>query len=674
MNKNPLNQRNYTQMNRNNTMQNNNSQDIDKRLEYLYLQQKQLQDQILELKTLSENNKNRNNNININTKKPPSNINMQSLINNKNQKNTIYIDLKASDDLGYLLCNVAFGLAASYKYNMNVSFTNYNKSYDIFKSLKIIESNLINNCININEPNMAYYNKIKLDPSNSYLLSGAFKSYKYLDKYTEKVKKYLFDNMDISIIKQTLADTAQNKKKILLYLPDNDEYINALDTFFINKDKNEYKIFLLSDNNINSEKYDIDRINEENPEKLLILLTLFDHYIIRDDPLALLGYYFRDNSLATISLIPSDNMCINFNDIIPDTKLYIDYLKKLDNAYIINLEARNDNKIRSTREMLKIVNKPEIYKAPNEDNNINISLSHINILKKAIELDLEYVIIAHDNIKILNEMNVLYSINTIMNKCNWNIIIIGGLCIDRKINDIYSRIISAQLPIAYMISKKYYNVLLNNFIEGYNKLLIRPDYPIYLLDEYWKKLQDNEWYSLTNKYIYIQDNYYNSDTTMIDYKDLFKINNINICDYLDYIPIVELFNIQDISDINPIFHNYKYIIVNLLCSKVERTFIKYPIDLLTKNNYDLIHLQKPFIKNAKPLQLNNSDVFNNITSNNSSAYLLNNYLLKKIINNPNYIINNRFNYSVLRTAELKVPIFFDYNDNEWINYYNQLIK
>ena len=85
----------------------------------------------------------------------------------------------------------------------------------------------------------------------------------------------------------------------------------------------------------------------------------------------------------------------------------------------------------------------------------------------------------------------------------------------------------------------------------------------------------------------------------------------------------------------------------------------------------MIHLQKPFIKNAKPIQSNNSDVFNNITSNNSSVYLLNNYLLKKIINNPNYIINNRFNYSILRTAELKVPIFFDYNDNEWINYYNQ---
>ena len=107
-------------------------------------------------------------------------------------------------------------------------------------------------------------------------------------------------------------------------------------------------------------------------------------------------------------------MYINFNDIIPDTKLYIDYLKKLDNAYIINLEARNDNKIRSTREMLKIVNKPEIYKAPNEDNNINISLSYINILKKAIELDLEYVIIAHDNIKILNEPYILYSTNNII--------------------------------------------------------------------------------------------------------------------------------------------------------------------------------------------------------------------------------------------------------------------
>ena len=645
---------------RNTTLANNNKytdyNEINDELNKLYKQQQQIQEQILDLKNIAHNK------------------NAQSIINSN--KNNIYVDLKSSNDLGFITFNIILALAFCYKYNLNIKLINYENKYKLFNSLEIIDINLINNYVNITELNSDYYNKIKLDAKTNYLLNGKFKSFKYSEKYLDKIKLYLFDNIKdyIISIKNMFNDKNNNKKTVLLYLNDIDEnyYIDALDIYFKNNNINEYKIFLLSNYKITNNKYNIEIINEENPEKLLILMTLFDHYIIHDDNLPLLGYYFRDNIKATISLLPNHNSnLINYNDIVPDSKLYIETLNKLNNTFIINLESRRDNKINSIRELNKISNNLQIYKAPNEDTNLNISLSHINILKKAIELKLEYVIIANDEIKILNESYILYSINKIMKDCVWDVIIISGIGIDTRINDFYSTVISMQSPISYIVNKKFYKTLLNNFIEGYNKLLKFPHNIIYSFDEYWKKLQqNNNWYSITAKYVYIQNNYYTNKTDIVNYIKLFNIKNLNICEYLDYIPILEMRSLNMIYDINPIFYNSKYIIINLYCSKIERSFIKFSIDLLKKNNYDLIHLQKPYNKIIN--KVNNTDIFTNLSTNNSSAYLLNNYLLKKIINNPNYIVNNNFNYNLLRAVELKTPIFFDYNDNEWIDYYNKI--
>jgi hypothetical protein len=623
--------------------------DINDKLNKLYKQQQQIQEQILELKNMA---------------------NKQIILNSN--KNNIYIDLKSSNDLGYLIFNIVATLAYSYKYNLNIKLINYSNKYQIFKSLEYNEYN-DNNCINITELNDNYYNKINLESKTNYLLNGKFRSYKYSEKYIDKIKLYLFDNIKDYIlpINKLFNDKKNNMKTILLYLNNIDEYYNnALDIFFKNNNINEYKIFLLSDTKINNNKYNIEIINEENSEKLLILLTLFDHYIIHDNNLALMGYYFRNNIKATISLLPNNNSnLLNYNDIIPDSKLYINIMKKLNNTFIINLESRIDNKINSIKELNKISNNPQIYKVPN-DTNLNISISQINILKKAIDLNLEYVIIANDEIKILNESYILYSIDKIMTDCVWNVIIISGIGIDTKINNFYSSVISMQSPICYCVNNKYYQTLLNNLIEGYNKLLIQPSNIIYSFDEYWKRLQQNDkWYSITEKYVYVHNNYYTDKTNMINYIQLFNIKNINNCEYLDYIPIIEMSNINMIYDINPIFHNSKYIIINLYCSKIERSFIKFSIDLLKKNNYELIHLQKPY---NKIMVTDNTEIFTNISLNSSCAYLLNNYLLKKIINNKNYIVNNNFNYNLLRAAELIFPIFFDCNDNKWIEYYNKI--
>ena len=656
-----------------------NTNNIQSKIDILYEQQQQIQKQILELQNMSLSSNMPNNMPNNMLNNMP---NIQSIINTNSTSgnNYIYIDLNNNKDLGSLLFSIANGLSLSYKYNMNIKFINYENSYNIFNSLYFINNNLLNNAMKtITEPNQYYYNKIKLDNKYNYLLNGNFKSFKYFDKYIDKIKTYLYSN-----ILDTITDTnkmfdnlKQNKKTVLLYLNDIEEtyYINGLDHFFKIHNINEYKIFLLSNNIKNQDiinKYNIEIINEENPEKLFILMTLFDHYIMYTDNIALFAYYFRNNINATISLLPNDHKLIHLNDIIPDSKLYIDITNKLDNAYIINLESRKDSKIKALAQLSKLVNKPEIYKAPNDDNNINISLSHINILKKAIELNLDYVIVAHDNIKILNEPYILYSTNKIINELDWNVIILSGIGVDSKINDYYSRVVSMQSPICYIVNKKYYQTLLNNFTEGYNKLLKNSNNIIYLLDEHWKKLQDNNWYCMTNKTISIQDNYYSNNNDIIDFKKLFNINNTNICEYLDYIPIIEINNINEILNINPIFYNYKYIIINLFCSKIERSYIKYSIDLLRKNNYELIHLQKPYKEPYKEAY-NNINMFTNITYNSSNAYLLNNYLLKKIINNSSsYILNNNFNYNMLRACELILPIFFSYNDHEWINYYNKI--
>ena len=119
----------------------------------------------------------------------------------------LYCNLHNSCGFGNLLFIISNGLSLSYDYNISVNFIDYNptrfdrpnlKNYKIFDSINLtnnIPNNIISNTINIKEYIDFCYNKIILNSSQDYHLTGYFQSYKYFIHNIDKIKQQLFTSI-----------------------------------------------------------------------------------------------------------------------------------------------------------------------------------------------------------------------------------------------------------------------------------------------------------------------------------------------------------------------------------------------------------------------------------------------------------------------------------------------
>jgi hypothetical protein len=264
-----------------------------------------------------------------------------------NKINYIYINLYNDIGFGNLLFMVINGLALSYEYNREVKLIRYNsnradrpniKKYQIFKSMKFIKKIEVFDAIEHTESNPFTYNKINLTDHN-YIINGYYQSYKYSNKYIDKIKAYLFENIT-DLIEKTKLNT--NKKTILLhvrrgdYYNSNEHYIieeshyeKSLIDFFEKNNKDDYQVFLFTDgiDEVSTwqiiKDYNIIPINENNPEIIFLLMIQFDHYIIANSSLSLLSYYFRNNKDATIVFPPLWVVGVNSYDDMDPTQSHI---------------------------------------------------------------------------------------------------------------------------------------------------------------------------------------------------------------------------------------------------------------------------------------------------------------------------------------------------------------
>jgi GR25 family glycosyltransferase involved in LPS biosynthesis len=200
---------------------------------------------------------------------------------------------------------------------------------------------------------------------------------------------------------------------------------------------------------------------------------------------------------------------------------------KLKNTFIINLEERADRKEKSVKQVEKISDDITIFKAIKfTPGYIGCSASHIEVLKKAIELNLEYIMICEDDIVILNDSYVLNGIDTIMKTQKWDVIIVCGVVNkEQRIDDTINKVIDCQCLTGYIVNSSYYNILLKNFVEGYDNLIKINQKSIYAIDMYWKRLQlKDKWYCLKDKYTYQEEGYSNIENCIVDYKKFFNIS------------------------------------------------------------------------------------------------------------------------------------------------------
>jgi glycosyl transferase family 25 len=185
------------------------------------------------------------------------------------------------------------------------------------------------------------------------------------------------------------------------------------------------------------------------------------------------------------------------------TDLSNDLSSKIDIVYYINLDKRTDRKEEIIGELNKLNLKSEqIERVPGvyiEDfGALGCSYSHIECLKRFIKSNKNNCIIFEDDFMFKPDINFIELLNNFfdlhidydvcMLSINPNTLEDTEISFLKKVNE-------GQTASGYIVNKKFANVLLDNLIKGAELLKKTHNQPLYMNDQYWKKIQpDNNWY------------------------------------------------------------------------------------------------------------------------------------------------------------------------------------
>ena len=227
---------------------------------------------------------------------------------------------------------------------------------------------------------------------------------------------------------------------------------------------------------------------------IILLFFLYKHeYFINLE--SNLGYAYKD---PMRSEGPED---VAYKEPMRSEGQEIDF-KKIDIIYYINLDHRTDRNEQFLNEMKKI-NFPSnkikrISAIENNNGSIGCSSSHVKTLDEFINSPHNICIIFEDDFEFYNPININL-MNKILNHNDFDIICLSANDINSTdTNHSYlKKINNSQTTSGYIVTKKFAKEhLYKNFIDGL-KLLKENQHliHIYSIDQYWKLLQpDNKWF------------------------------------------------------------------------------------------------------------------------------------------------------------------------------------
>ena len=151
----------------------------------------------------------------------------------------------------------------------------------------------------------------------------------------------------------------------------------------------------------------------------------------------------------------------------------------------INLEKRKDRKIHIEEELkdFKSVERIEAVDTSDTSGYFGCVLSHIKALETAKERGWDEVMICEDDFEWTDKEKFLYP------EIDFDVCMISGK-INKKefISWNYNRVLDGRHTDCYLIKKHFYDKLIQNFKEGYEKLSLEHIHDNYL-DVYWIQLQ-----------------------------------------------------------------------------------------------------------------------------------------------------------------------------------------
>jgi len=144
----------------------------------------------------------------------------------------------------------------------------------------------------------------------------------------------------------------------------------------------------------------------------------------------------------------------------------------------------------------------------------------------AIENGWNNVLILEDDV-IWNNFDEGYGKLENIIKTDYDVIMLGGVLGDGgNYNPETSRVINVQTAGSYIVHSKFYNTLLDNYIEGGNKLEATREHWIYANDQYWKRLQTSyNFYMVVPNLMYQAPCFSNcgDGSVAVDYTNLFML-------------------------------------------------------------------------------------------------------------------------------------------------------
>lgn len=191
----------------------------------------------------------------------------------------------------------------------------------------------------------------------------------------------------------------------------------------------------------------------------------------------------------------------------------------------INLEHRKDRNESVLKELSKInISKFQRFNAVKTENGaIGCSLSHIKCLEIAIKNDYDYIMICEDDIEILDPQLFIKNVNKFLNsKIEWDIVLIAGnnMIPYNFVNDYCIKIYNCLTTTGYIVKKKYYTTLLNNYKEGLRNLMRDQTNPSFKIDKYWQILQNKDnWYMLIPPTIIQKEDYSDIEKKVTNFRN-----------------------------------------------------------------------------------------------------------------------------------------------------------
>ena len=168
------------------------------------------------------------------------------------------------------------------------------------------------------------------------------------------------------------------------------------------------------------------------------------------------------------------------------------------NVFYINLDARLDRKKSVEQQLDNFGWEYTRFSAVKHDRgDIGCSMSHLQVLKMALEKKLEYVVIVEDDILFTKPNVFKKNLKRFLESgIEYDVLFLGGNSyapypkVDDKINDFCIRTLNCQTTVGYVVQQHFYKILIDNFTKSIEMLSKHPrKKQLYCLDMYWKPLQ-----------------------------------------------------------------------------------------------------------------------------------------------------------------------------------------